>query len=97
MASGRDIQIDDLPPELKGSTEIVNNKDDWEGIFRAWVELNLQQGESALLNEAIPKFERILIEEALKQTGGRRQEAAKLLGWGRNTLTRKIKLLGLDA
>jgi two-component system nitrogen regulation response regulator GlnG len=97
MASGRDIQIDDLPPELKGSTEIVNNKDDWEEIFRAWVELNLQQGESALLNEAIPRFERILIEEALKQTGGRRQDAAKLLGWGRNTLTRKIKLLGLDA
>ena len=54
-------------------------------------------GETRLLGDAVPRFERIMIEEALKKTGGRRQDAAKLLGWGRNTLTRKIRQLGLEA
>ena len=44
---------------------------------------------------AVPKFERILIDIALKHTGGRRRDASELLGWGRNTLTRKIKELGM--
>ncbi|MEE8321043.1 MAG: nitrogen regulation protein NR(I) [Gammaproteobacteria bacterium] len=96
MASGRDIHIDDLPPELKESTVSVNGHEEWENVFRTWVASNLLQGKSAFLNDAVPRFERILIEEALKHSGGRRQDAAKLLGWGRNTLTRKIKLLGLD-
>ena len=47
-------------------------------------------------DDAMPKFERIMIESALSRTGGKRQEAAKLLGWGRNTLTRKIKELGME-
>ena len=50
-----------------------------------------------LLKEALPAFERIMIEVALARTGGRRQDAARLLGWGRNTLTRKIKELDMDA
>jgi two-component system nitrogen regulation response regulator GlnG len=70
--------------------------DDWEGNLRRWVETNLVQGETRLLNDAVPRFERIMIEEALRRSGGRRQDAARLLGWGRNTLTRKIKSLGLD-
>jgi two-component system nitrogen regulation response regulator GlnG len=49
-----------------------------------------------LLDEVTPAFETIMIETALEQTGGRKQDAAKLLGWGRNTLTRKIKELGLE-
>ena len=49
-----------------------------------------------LLDEAMPEFERTVIREALKATRGGRQEAAKLLGWGRNTLTRKLKELGMD-
>jgi two-component system nitrogen regulation response regulator GlnG len=48
------------------------------------------------LKEALPAFERIMIEVALSRTGGRRQDAARLLGWGRNTLTRKIKELEMD-
>ncbi|OGT29495.1 MAG: nitrogen regulation protein NR(I) [Gammaproteobacteria bacterium RBG_16_51_14] len=96
MASGRDIHVDDLPPELKEPGEVISRPGEWEELFRAWVESSLLQGESALLGDAVPRFERILIEEALKQTGGCRQDAARLLGWGRNTLTRKIKALGLD-
>ncbi|HLB85873.1 MAG TPA: helix-turn-helix domain-containing protein, partial [Steroidobacteraceae bacterium] len=50
----------------------------------------------ALLDDATPEFERTLIREALRTARGGRQEAARLLGWGRNTLTRKLKELGLD-
>ena len=94
MASGRDIHKNDLPPEL---TETVSseNSSNWEEKLRKWAELNLIKGETNLLASATPKFERIMIEAALNKTGGKRQDAAKLLGWGRNTLTRKIKELGL--
>ena len=53
-------------------------------------------GGDDLIEKTVPLFETILIEEALKKTGGRRQDAAKLLGWGRNTLTRKIKQLNIS-
>jgi len=96
MASGKEIHIEDLPPELKNSETAGINNHNWEENLRVWVESNLVHGETRLLSDAVPKFERIMIEEALKQSGGRRQDAAKLLGWGRNTLTRKIKSLGLD-
>jgi len=96
MASGNEVHIDELPPELRESASHESVNDDWETKFRRWVESNLLQGETRLLNDAVPKFERIMIEEALKQSGGRRQDAAKLLGWGRNTLTRKIKSLRLN-
>jgi len=96
MASGNEIHLDELPPELRDSADVAYANDDWETKFRRWVEANLLQGETSLLHDAMPKIERILIEEALRQSGGRRQDAAKLLGWGRNTLTRKIKVLDLD-
>jgi two-component system nitrogen regulation response regulator GlnG len=96
MASGKEIHKEDLPPELKHSEKTDMNNSNWEDNLRAWVESNLIHGETSLLADAVPRFERIMIEEALKKSGGRRQDAAKLLGWGRNTLTRKIKNLGLD-
>jgi len=96
MASGRDIHVDNLPPELKKSDKALDTSPDWEGKLRTWAESILRQGEGSLLDDAVPKFERIMIEAAMKQSGGRRQDAAKLLGWGRNTLTRKIKELGLQ-
>ena len=95
MAPGKEIHLDDLPPELKNANLSVEAAEDWEGTLRHWVKSNLLRGETGLLGNALPEFERILIEEALQQTGGRRSEAAKLLGWGRNTLTRKIKTLDL--
>jgi two-component system nitrogen regulation response regulator GlnG len=95
MAAGREVHLDDLPPELRQAGG-DGPADDWEGVLRRWVQAKLLRGEKQLLGNAVPRFERIMIEEALKQTGGRRQDAARLLGWGRNTLTRKIQLLGLD-
>ena len=55
----------------------------------------MEQGDAGILRDALPIFERIMIQEALKQTGGRKRDASTLLGWGRNTLTRKISDLGM--
>jgi two-component system nitrogen regulation response regulator GlnG len=95
MAPGRDIHVDDLPPELQGPVESGKSFSDWEAGLYSWVSTNIENGSADLLGEALPKFERTMIEAALQHTGGKRQEAAKLLGWGRNTLTRKIKELDL--
>ena len=97
MASGQEIYVHDLPPELSRETETGDtDKEQWQDALRRWANQRLGQGEQGLLNEAMPEFERIMIEVALQRTGGRRQDAARLLGWGRNTLARKIKELGLE-
>jgi len=97
MASGSEVHPEDLPPEL-GATgaSAPEPGDSWEQALRRWARRALDEGQGALLDEALPAFERILIQVALEHSGGRRQEAARLLGWGRNTLTRKIKELRLD-
>ena len=95
MAPGRDIHVDDLPPELQGSAEPGKSFSNWEAGLFGWVSTTIENGGADLLGEALPKFERTMIEAALQHTQGKRQEAAKLLGWGRNTLTRKIKELDL--
>jgi len=95
MAPGRDIHVDDLPPELQGSVESGKSFSNWEAGLFGWVNTTIENGGADLLGEALPKFERTMIEATLQHTRGKRQEAAKLLGWGRNTLTRKIKELDL--
>ena len=69
----------------------------WEQALGQWAGNALRQGQGDLLQQALPAFERIMITTALRHTGGGRRDAAQLLGWGRNTLTRKIKELGLEA
>ena len=96
MSPGQIIHMDDLPAELKQATKTSNTSDDWEASLRRWADTQFSQSETSLLDDAVPRFERVMIEIALKHTGGRRQDAAKLLGWGRNTLTRKIKELGME-
>ncbi|MFO7641326.1 MAG: nitrogen regulation protein NR(I) [Candidatus Competibacteraceae bacterium] len=97
MASGREIHLEDLPGDLRerGPTA-VGGGPDWETALRLWANQNLARGEQNLLETALPSFERVLIRAALEQTGGHRQDAARLLGWGRNTLTRKIKELRME-
>ncbi|MFQ3200026.1 MAG: two-component system nitrogen regulation response regulator GlnG [Zhongshania sp.] len=96
MAAGREIHIDDLPPELlespQGEAAPASN---WQDSLKRWADQELMLGRDKLLDRAVPQFERIMIESALKHTNGRRRDAANLLGWGRNTLTRKIKELGM--
>ncbi len=95
MAPGEEIHRKDLPPELTPGTGSTESSEDWESALRHWAEFQLAQGTQPLLDSAASKFERVLIETTLKFTDGRRQDAAKLLGWGRNTLTRKIRELDL--
>jgi len=89
--------MSDLPPELmETEASPVEDGAGWEAALERWADQQLARGESGLLNRATPAFERIMIEAALRRTGGRRQDAARLLGWGRNTLTRKIRELGME-
>lgn len=96
MASGREVLVDDLPPELLTQPEANQVSSNWEQALHHWADQALSRGQSNLLDEVVPRFERIMIETALKHTAGRRRDAAQLLGWGRNTLTRKIKELGMN-
>jgi len=95
MASGREVHVSDLPPELLNLPQDAAPVTNWEQALRQWADQALARGQSSLLDSAVPSFERIMIETALKHTAGRRRDAAILLGWGRNTLTRKIKELGM--
>ncbi|OMH39228.1 nitrogen regulation protein NR(I) [Motiliproteus sp. MSK22-1] len=97
MASGREVMVSDLPPELLAEEEVPLPAGNWEHALRVWAEQELIRGQQELLTVAVPAFERIMIESALKHTGGRRRDASILLGWGRNTLTRKIKELGMES
>lgn len=96
MAPGPEIHIEDLPPELRVAAPAAQGAEDWESALRCWADTRLGRGEGALMDVATPQFERTMIDVALTHTGGRRQEAARLLGLGRNTLTRKIKELGME-
>ena len=98
MASGREVLVDDLPPELKeaGAAKGADVSGDWLKSLRNWADRALSQGERSILEQAVPGFERTMIEVALQHTGGRKRDAAALLGWGRNTLTRKIKELDME-
>ncbi len=97
MASSREIHLEDLPMELRERNPAASaSSPDWETALRLWASQSLGRGEQSLLETALPSFERVLIQVALEQTGGHRQDAARLLGWGRNTLTRKIRELQLE-
>lgn len=96
MASGREVHVEDLPPELVEHKSTEAPSGDWEKALRHWADQSLACGQKDILSEAVPTFERALIETALKHTAGRKRDAANLLGWGRNTLTRKLKELGMS-
>ncbi len=98
MAPGREIHVNDLPPELlegKKVSKPLEMEGDWPELLRSWASQSLLNGQQHILKSAVPMFETALIETALEHTQGRKRDAAELLGWGRNTLTRKLKDLGL--
>jgi len=97
MASGREVHMEDLPPELRDSPVEKNvTSGSWQQQLRSWADAELHAGRQDILASAVPVFERTLIETALSHTRGRKRDAAELLGWGRNTLTRKLKELGMN-
>jgi two-component system nitrogen regulation response regulator GlnG len=95
-APGTVITTEDIPTDLGGSESSQRAAQDWTRSLASWAERQLSTKSGPLLDTALPEFEKTLIQIAMSQTGGHRQEAAKLLGWGRNTLTRKMKSLHLD-
>lgn len=96
MASGKTVQLEDLPNELREIEQSKNTDTSWQSLLANWAEHKLADGDADLLQDALPQFEGTLIEVAMRKTGGKRQRAAKLLGWGRNTLTRKIQELDIS-
>ncbi|HEB85609.1 MAG TPA: nitrogen regulation protein NR(I) [Gammaproteobacteria bacterium] len=96
MSPGQIVHMDDLPLELRDESRLARQDAHWGEALRSWVEQQLAQGATGILETTTPQYEKVMIEAALKKSGGRRQDAAKLLGWGRNTLTRKINELGMD-
>ena len=95
-APGREIKSEDIPADLGGAPTPSKLQDEWTRQLTSWAEKRLTGGGSPLLDDALPEFERTLIRAALRKAEGGRQEAARLLGWGRNTLTRKLKELDMD-
>jgi len=95
-APGREIRAEDIPPDLGGVPAGQSANHDWMAKLSHWAEQELEAGTRRLLDQAVPEVERILIRVALRKADGLKQDAAKLLGWGRNTLTRKMKELGME-
>jgi two-component system, NtrC family, nitrogen regulation response regulator GlnG len=97
MAPGQNIETADLPPEVRQEPAgAVTASGNWVTALEQEVAAALGRGEHGIMDGLVREFERTLILKALAHTGGRRIEAANLLGLGRNTLTRKIQDLGLD-
>jgi two-component system nitrogen regulation response regulator GlnG len=95
-APGNIISVQDISNDLGGSEAPQRATKEWTRMLAAWAERQISSSDAPLLDQAIPEFEKTLIETAMARTNGHRQEAAKLLGWGRNTLARKMKSLHLD-
>ena len=95
MAPSAQIEIEDLPPEIRSEAAVPVDQD-WIGALEREAGARLARGETRIMDELTHQFEKALILKALAQTGGRRIEAATLLGIGRNTLTRKVQELGID-
>lgn len=98
MASGKEISPDDLPPEIQNQPQSLKQEQlesTWQESLTQWVKEQLGTGKHNILHEAQMEFEKIMLEQALAHTHGHKQDAAKRLGWGRNTITRKLKELGI--
>ena len=93
LSSAQEIQVSDLPDDLilqKKGPEL-----NWDDLLEVWATEKLSNGDDHLLNSTIPIFEKTMIRVAMKATKGKKSEAANLLGWGRNTLARKMNELDL--
>jgi two-component system nitrogen regulation response regulator GlnG len=97
MAPGQVVDVNDLPPEVRGEVgAAASEESDWRRVLEREVASRLARGESDIADPLTRDFETVLIVKALQHTGGRRIEAAGLLGIGRNTLTRKVQELKID-
>ena len=93
MAPGEQILPEDLPASLQAKDLVSESSDSWSGALQDWTRKALFRGQTGLMNEARTELEKTILDCALEYTGGKRVEAARLLGLGRNTLTRKLREL----
>lgn len=99
MASGQEVLPSDLPPEIHSENTVEQGQvqsADWPQLLARWTDAQLRAGHFDILNDAMLTFEKVMLERALAFTHGHKQDAAKRLGWGRNTLTRKLKELDIN-
>jgi two-component system nitrogen regulation response regulator GlnG len=97
MAAGREVHLHDLPSEiLENSIEKNASHKDWQQLLRTEIEAHLHNKTPEIAKHIIPIVEQILIQTALNFTGNKRHEAATMLGYGRNTLTRKVDELNIE-
>ncbi|CDM87652.1 nitrogen regulation protein NR(I) [Xenorhabdus bovienii] len=107
MAASKEVLVQDLPADLieNPTTEQIGNfpssrsalPEHWPRQLAEWAQNALKEGRTDLLSDALPLLESTLLNCALEYTNGHKQEAARLLGWGRNTITRKLKELGIES
>lgn len=96
MVSGNEITINDLPEDLLSrKAEVQTETTNWEQALATYAQQRLTMGDREIMNEITPAYEKIMIKAALEHTGGKKKEAADLLGLSRNTLTRKLSALGI--
>jgi len=102
MAPSASVTVDDIPDEIKNDnqsdvSDTVNVNMDtassWEESLSSHIKNVLSDVND--LTRLSKELEKLLLQEALKASKGRKIDAAKILGLGRNTITRKIKDLGL--
>lgn len=96
MAPGEQIFPEDLPASLREKDLAHGSGESWSEALHGWARKALFNGQTDLMTEARGELEKIILQCALEHTGGKRVEAARLLGLGRNTLTRKLKELEVD-
>ena len=95
MTPTQNVKVQDLPSEIKDYEEEESSSNSWEESFETWIKSLALSMDKDLMHVANKKLEKIMIKTALDKTKGRKNEAAILLGVGRNTLTKKIKELGI--
>ena len=97
MSPTQNVQPSDLPNEILeiGTSMSVDSGSSWEDGFVSWLRNLVNSEETGVLDFVNPKIEKLLIKTALEKTNGKKNDAASLLGWGRNTLAKKIKELGI--
>jgi len=96
LAPGATVTAGDLPPDVNAQSVGVQSEQTWQHLLEQAAAERFAMGQKDVLSEFGPDFERALLRTALGFTRGRKQEAARWIGWGRNTLTRKLKELDID-
>jgi len=91
MSTGSEVTLEDIPKELLDEKDIVENNKNWEDILELWILKNYNNKSTNISKEIDNAYEKILIKASLKLSNGNKTEAAKILGWGRNTIANKIK------